>query len=113
MLRKFPYRTEKTLIKSEYVWKAFEKLFCSSRFAFNKAEKKLLLDSEKSTDNSCRRPVVRIIKGFLVDFDWRGLRSYHIKTILLHEFETYGDINKWKRFVGLKSNTLFCIRKSL
>jgi len=78
---------DKSHAKRDFLW----------RFAFNKAEKKLLLDSEKSTDNSCRRPVVRIIKGFLVDFDWRGLRSYHIKTILLHEFETYGDINKWKR----------------
>ena len=85
--------------------KPLNMLFRSSRFAFNKAEKKLLLDSEKSTDNSCRRPVVRIIKGFLVDFDWRGLRSYHIKTILLHEFETFGDASNWKRFACLKIST--------
>ena len=67
------------------------------RYAFNKGEKKLLTDRDSTIVNSCRREVVCILKGFLSDFEWPGLRSYHMKTIMLHEFESFGDSDKWQK----------------
>ena len=73
--------------KRDYLW----------RYAFNKGEKKLLTDKDSTIANSCRREVVCILKGFLSDFEWPGLRSYHIKTIMLHEFESFGESDKWQK----------------
>lgn len=58
------------------------------RYSFNNGEKILLLDSQPSIANNCRRPVLRILKSLRVDCKWPGLRSYHLKTIMLHEFES-------------------------
>lgn len=56
-----------------------------------------MTDKDSTIANSCRREVVCILKGFLSDFEWPGLRSYHMKTIMLHEFESYGESDKWTK----------------
>lgn len=77
---------DKTHEKRNYLW----------RYAFNKGEKKLLLDSDSGADNNCRRNVLRVLKGFLQDLKWPGLKSYHMKTVLLHESETWSGGEEWK-----------------
>ena len=59
------------------------------RYSFNNAEKVLFLDSEPGIANNCRRPVLRVLKGLRVDYKWPGIKSYHLKTIMLHEFESH------------------------
>ena len=65
------------------------------RMAFNHAEKQLALDPNEGVPNSCRRPVLRILKGFREHLNWPFLRSYHIKTLLFHEFESHLP-DKWQ-----------------
>ncbi|XP_065070355.1 cyclic GMP-AMP synthase-like receptor 1 isoform X1 [Rhopilema esculentum] len=65
------------------------------RMAFNHAEKQIALDPNEGVPDSCRRPVLRILKGFREHLNWPFLRSYHIKTVLLHEFESHPP-DKWQ-----------------
>ena len=79
----------------------------SWRYSFNNAEKTLLLDSEPPVANNCRRPVLRILKGLRKDYNWHCIRSYHLKTIMLHEFESHHPSN-WT-----ENNTWLCLQKAL
>lgn len=65
------------------------------RYAFNKAEKRLLLKSDPGRKNLCRRNVLRILKGFIEDLQLSGIRSYHMKTVLLHESEAFPRADDW------------------
>ena len=65
------------------------------RCTFNNAEKMLLLDSNPRTADNCRRPVLRILKSLRVDYGWPEIRSYHLKTLMLHEFESHHP-SEWK-----------------
>ncbi len=80
------------------------------RYAFNRGEKKLLLESDGGTPNCCRRNVLRILKGFLEDLKWPGLRSYHMKTVLLHESETWPGKDQWNES-QLKERVLSAVRR--
>ena len=80
----------------------------SWRYSFNDAEKFLLLDSEPSfPSNNCRRSVLRILKSLRVDYNWNGIRSYHLKTTMLHEFESHNP-RYWKN-----ENIFACLQKAL
>ena len=84
------------------------------RFAFNNAEKKLLNDPDSTTPNNCRKDVLRVLKGLLQDRDWCGLRSYHLKTLMLHEFEKTNDWRKeqiGQRLVDAVKRLMECVRK--
>ena len=65
------------------------------RCTFNHAEKILFLDSNPCITNNCRRPVLRILKSLRVDYGWPKIRSYHLKTLMLHEFESHAP-SEWK-----------------
>ena len=77
------------------------------RYSFNNAEKVLFLDSEPAIANNCRRPVLRVLKSLRVDYKWPGLRSYHLKTVMLHEFESQ-SIYEWTN-----ENFLPCLLNAL
>ena len=77
------------------------------RYSFNKAEKVLLLDSQPPIANNCRRPVLRILKSLRKDYNWAGIRSYHLKTVLLHEFESHHP-RDWT-----SDNMFQCLKKAL
>ena len=77
------------------------------RYSFNNGEKILLLDSQPSIANNCRRPVLRILKSLRVDYNWPGIRSYHLKTIMLHEFESHHPC-EWTN-----ENIMICLKKAL
>jgi len=77
------------------------------RFSFNNAEKMLLLDGRPAIANNCRRPVLRILKSLRVDYKWPEIRSYHLKTVMLHEFESHQP-SHWT--IG---NMLPCLQKAL
>lgn len=83
LVPKFP-RNRPPYDRSQALW----------RFAFNNAEKKLLNDPYSAIPNNCRKDVLRVLKGFLHDLQWLGLRSYHLKTLMLREFE---KTNNWSR----------------
>ena len=81
------------------------------RYAFNEGEKKLLLESDSGNSNNCRRNVLRLLKGFLVDFGWNlGLRSYHMKTILLHESESLPKDEDWEE-AKLKERVISAVKR--
>ena len=77
------------------------------RYSFNEAEKVLLLDSQAPIANNCRRPVLRILKSLQKDYKWAGIRSYHLKTVLLHEFESHHP-RDWT-----SDNMFQCLKKAL
>lgn len=77
------------------------------RYSFNNAEKVLILDCDQDVANSCRRPVLRVLKGLRIDYNWQCIRSYHLKTIMLHEFESHHP-RQWSN-----ENFLLCFKKSL
>ena len=77
------------------------------RYSFNNGEKILLLDSEPAIVNNCRRPVLRILKSLRVDYKWPEIRSYHLKTLMLHEFESHHPSN-WT-----SENIVLCLQRAL
>jgi len=77
------------------------------RYSFNNGEKVLLLDSVPAIANNCRRPVLRILKSLRVDYNWPGIRSYHLKTLMLHEFESHHPCN-WT-----SENIMQCLKGAL
>lgn len=62
------------------------------RYSFNKAEKRLILDP--GTQNNCRRSIIRVLKGMRLEYNWPCIRSHHLKTFMLHQFESYPP-NHW------------------
>ena len=84
------------------------------RYAFNEGEKKLLRSSDPGQANNCRRDVLRILKGFLVDLKWdrHNLRSYHMKTVLLHESQTFSSEREWEN-ANLKDRVISAVRRLL
>ena len=58
------------------------------RYAFNKAEHRILNSPDTVIANNCRKDVLRVLKGLLVDLKWPGLKTYYLKTLMLHEFES-------------------------
>ena len=83
------------LVPKLYKNKVYKRRHLFWRYAFNKAEKRLLLKSDPGRKNSCRRNVLRILKGFIEDLRLSGLRSYHMKTVLLHESEALPRSDDW------------------
>ena len=61
---------------------------CLWKYAFNEAEKALLLDTWPSIQNNCRRRVLKVLKGFNTDYEWR-LKSYYIKILMFYQFEKH------------------------
>ena len=78
-----------------YKNKVYKRRHLFWRYAFNKAEKRLLRKSDPGRKNSCRRNVLRILKGFIEDLQLSGIRSYHMKTVLLHESEALPRPDDW------------------
>ena len=65
------------------------------RYAFNKAEHQILNSPDTAVANNCRKDVLRVLKGLLEDLKWPGLKSYYLKTLMLHEFESH-ERDDWK-----------------
>eukprot|EP00112_Aurelia_sp_Birch-Aquarium-sp1_P019761 Seg4952.2 transcript_id=Seg4952.2/GoldUCD/mRNA.D3Y31 product="Protein mab-21-like 2" protein_id=Seg4952.2/GoldUCD/D3Y31 len=86
--------------KRDYLW----------RYAFNKGEKKLLKKSNPGQSNSCRKNVLRILKGLILDLNWNCLRSYHMKTVLLHESESWPRNEQWSDTL-LEERVLSAVRR--
>ena len=63
-----------------------EERYSAWRYAFNKAEKILILSTWPSIPNNCRRRVLKIMKGLNNDYKW-NMKSYFIKTLMLWEYE--------------------------
>eukprot|EP00794_Sanderia_malayensis_P018079 gene18077-19886_t len=91
---------DKTHEMRNYLW----------RYAFNRGEKRLLLETDGGASNSCRRNVLRILKGLLEDLKWQGLRSYHMKTVLLYESETWPGAEEWKD-AQMRERVLCAVRR--
>ena len=65
------------------------------RLSFSGAEKKLLLHGAQGEEIGCRRQVLRFMKAFRDRMEWVKLTSYHLKTIMLHEYEAHPNPNDW------------------
>ena len=77
------------------------------RCSFNRGEKMLLLESQPSIANNCRRPVLRILKSLRKDYHWTAIKSYHLKTVMMHEFESHNP-REWR-----SENIFQCLRNAL
>ena len=75
------------------------------RYAFNQAEKTLLLDTVP-IQNNCRRRVLKVMKGFNEDYKWK-LKSFHIKTLMLHQFQSESPD------IWTDKNFLLCLKWSM
>lgn len=65
------------------------------RLSFSGAEKKLLLDGAHGETSGCRKQVLRMMKAFRKDMQWNELTSYHLKTIMLYEYEAHPNPDDW------------------
>ena len=81
--------------KLSNTWKNKELRPLLWRYAFNEGEKTLLLESDSGHPNNCRRNVLRILKGLTLDLGL-NLKSYHMKTLLLHESERHPANEDWE-----------------
>ena len=83
------------------------------RLSFSGAEKKLLLHGAHGEEIGCRKQVLRLMKAFRDHMKWVKLTSYHLKTIMLYEYEAHPNPNDWSseclsvRFIGFL-NKLEC-----
>ena len=75
-------------------------------FSFNDAEK-ILLDNDSAIRNNCTRPILLILENLRKDYKWPDIRSYHLKTVVLHEFESHHPSN-WT-----SENMLSCLKQVL
>ena len=65
------------------------------RLSFSGAEKKLLLQGAQGEAIGCRRQVLRIMKALREEKKWVKLTSYHLKTVMLYEYEAHPNPNDW------------------
>lgn len=65
------------------------------RLSFSGAEKKLLLHGAHGETSGCRKQVLRMMKAFRKDMQWNELTSYHLKTIMMYEYEAHPNPDDW------------------
>ncbi|XP_031548635.1 protein mab-21-like 2 [Actinia tenebrosa] len=93
--------------ESEYFW----------RYSFSGAEKKLALQGERGEEGTCRKKILRILKLLREQYQLTPLTSYHLKTIMFYERETYPRLSLWKedqlaiRFTSALARLRSCLQQ--